>query len=61
MNAREVWQYLSTQGAELGIKRVTAIVAWVVGRWPIGLAATLIGKVIERGGKIDGTLARYLK
>lgn len=61
MNAREVWQYLSTQGAELGIKRVTAIVAWIVGRWLIGLAVTLIGKVIERGGKIDGTLAQYLK
>lgn len=61
MNAQEVWQFLSTQGAEFGIKLVTAIVAWVIGRWLISLAVRLMGKVFERGNKIDATLSQYLQ
>ncbi len=33
---------ISTQGAEFGIKLLTAIAAWVVGRWLISLAVRLI-------------------
>ncbi len=61
MNTQDIWQFISTQGAELGIKLATAIVAWVVGRWLIALATGLIGKILERGKKIDSTLAHYLK
>ncbi len=61
MNAQEIWQFLSTQGAEFGIKLVTAIVAWVVGRWLISLGVRLMGKVFERGNKIDATLSQYLQ
>lgn len=61
MNTQDIWQFISTQGAELGIKLATAIVAWVVGRWLIALARGLIGKILERGKKIDSTLAHYLK
>ena len=61
MNAQEIWQFISTQGAEFGIKLVTAIVAWVVGRWLISLAVRLMGKVFERGNKIDATLSQYLQ
>ena len=44
MNAQEIWQFISTQGAEFGIKLLTAIAAWVVGRWLISLAVRwLIG------------------
>ena len=61
MNTQDIWHFITTQGAELGIKLVTAIVAWVVGRWLIALAVGLLGKMLERGGKIDATLAHYLK
>lgn len=61
MNAQEIWQFISVQGADFGIKLVTAIVAWIVGRWLIALAVGLIGKVLARGNKIDSTLTNYLK
>ena len=61
MNAQEIWQFLSTQGAEFGIKLLTAIAAWVVGRWLISLAVRLMGKVFVRGNKIDATLSQYLQ
>ena len=61
MNAQEIWQFISTQGAEFGIKLLTAIAAWVVGRWLISLAVRLMGKVFERGNKIDATLSQYLQ
>ncbi len=61
MNTQDIWHFLTTQGADFGIKLLTAIVAWIVGRWLINLAVNLIGKGFERGGKIDATLANYLK
>ena len=61
MNAQEIWQFISTQGAEFGIKLLTAIAAWVVGRWLISLAVRLMGKVFVRGNKIDATLSQYLQ
>jgi ubiquinone biosynthesis protein Coq4 len=50
MNTQDIWHFITTQGAELGIKLATAIVAWIVGRWLIALAVGLLGKVFERGG-----------
>jgi small conductance mechanosensitive channel len=61
MNVEEVWTFLTTQGASFGLKIVGAIVAWVIGRWLIGIAVNMIGKVLVRGNKIDPTLASYLK
>ena len=61
MNTQEIWHFITTQGTDLGIKLATAIVAWVVGRWLIALATGLMGKLLARGGKIDATLANYLK
>ncbi|MCA0324783.1 MAG: mechanosensitive ion channel family protein [Proteobacteria bacterium] len=61
MNTQDIWTFLTTHGVEFGIKLATAIVAWIIGRWLIGLAVMLMGKVFERGGKIDSTLAHYLK
>lgn len=60
MNTQDIWQFITTQGVDFGIKLVTAIVAWIIGRWLIGLAVRLMGKMLERGGKIDATLANYL-
>ena len=61
MNTQDIWNFITTQGVDFGIKLLTAIVAWIIGRWLINLAVGLIGKAFERGGKIDATLANYLK
>jgi small conductance mechanosensitive channel len=61
MNTEAVWTFLSTQGADFGLKILGAIAAWVVGRWLIGMAVGLIGKAMERGKRIDATLVQYLK
>ncbi len=60
MNIEVIWQFLTTQGADFGLKVVGAIAAWIVGRWLIGLALRLMGKAFQRGGKIDPTLSNYL-
>ena len=61
MNMEAVWEFLMTQGADFGLKVLGAIVAWVIGRWLIGIAVRLIGAGMEKGRKIDETLIRYLK
>lgn len=61
MNGQEIMHFLSTQGAEFGIKLLSAIAAWVVGRWLISLAVKLMAKIFERGNKIDATLSNYLQ
>ena len=61
MNMESIWIFLSTQGVDFGLKILGAIAAWIVGRWLIGIAVNLIGKALQRGNKIDATLASYLK
>ena len=38
MNTQDILHFITTQGAEFGLKLLTAIVAWIVGRWLINLA-----------------------
>lgn len=61
MNTEVIWHFLSTQGAEFGLKVLGAIAAWVIGRWLIGLTVQLLGKVLAGGSRVDATLAEYLK
>ena len=61
MNTQDIWHFITTQGADFGIKLITAIAAWIIGRWLINLAVGLMGKLIARGGKIDATLSKYLQ
>ena len=61
MNVEALWTFLSTQGADFGLKILGAIAAWIIGRWLISIAVNLIGKALQRGQKIDATLASYLK
>ncbi|MBV8617437.1 MAG: mechanosensitive ion channel family protein [Curvibacter sp.] len=61
MNTEVIWNFLSTQGADFGLKLVGAIAAWIVGRWLISLSVRLMGSVLARGQKIDATLTEYLK
>lgn len=61
MNTEVIWNFIVTEGADFGLKVLGAIAAWIIGRWLIGIAVRLIGVTMERGGKIDMTLIRYLK
>ncbi len=60
MNSQDIWTFLSTQGADFGLKLLGALAAWVIGRWLIGFALRLMGTALRRGGKVDQTLANYL-
>jgi small conductance mechanosensitive channel len=60
MNTELIWNFLSTQGADFGLKLMGALAAWIIGRWLIGMALRLLGAGLQRGGKVDQTLANYL-
>jgi len=60
MNTEAVWTFLSTQGADFGLKVLGAIVAWIVGRWLIGFALRFVRVAFERGRRIDPTLSNYI-
>lgn len=61
MNIEAIIEFLSTEGANFGLKILGAIAAWIVGRWLIGLALRALGLALERGKKVDATLANYLR
>lgn len=48
-----------TTATDVGIKVLAAIVFWVVGRWLIGTAVSLIRRALEKQ-KMDPTVLRYL-
>jgi small conductance mechanosensitive channel len=60
MNTEVIWNFLSTQGAAFGLKLLGALAAWIIGRWLIGMALRLFGVALQKGGKVDQTLANYL-
>jgi small conductance mechanosensitive channel len=55
-----IWTFLSTQGMDFGLKALGAIVAWIVGRWVIGMLKRLTSTALNRGRRIDPTLAVYM-
>ena len=61
MNKEAIVDFVSTQGADFALKLLGALVAWVVGRWIIGLVIKAFGAAMAAGRKIDATLANYLK
>lgn len=60
MNTEAIWTFLTTQGADFGLKVIGAIVAWIIGRWLIGLAQKFIASALTRGKRVDPTLSNYL-
>jgi small conductance mechanosensitive channel len=60
MNTEVIWNFLTTEGADFGLKLLGALAAWIIGRWLIGMALRLLGAGLQRGGKVDQTLANYL-
>jgi small conductance mechanosensitive channel len=55
-----IWAFLATQGIDFGIRVIGAIAAWIVGRWLISLATRLMERFMERAGRLDVTVAKYL-
>ncbi len=60
MNSEIIWNFLTTQGADFGLKILAALAVWIIGRWLISMATRLIGAGLQKGGKIDQTLAHYM-
>jgi small conductance mechanosensitive channel len=59
MDMNQIMQTVTTIGVALGMKVLGAIVAWVVGRYLIGLAVRLVSASLERQ-QVDPTVLRYL-
>jgi small conductance mechanosensitive channel len=60
MNTEAIWTFLSTQGADFGLKLLGALAAWIIGRWLISMVLRMLTAGFQRGGKVDPTLANYL-
>jgi small conductance mechanosensitive channel len=60
LNTEQIMAWLTTKGADFGLKVLAAIAVWIIGRWIIGMVLKLIEKAINKTGKIEPTLARYL-
>jgi small conductance mechanosensitive channel len=60
MDTDVVWTFLSTQGIDFGLKALGAVVAWFVGRWVIRILKRLTTAGMQRGHRIDPTLAVYI-
>ena len=60
MNTEVIWNFLTTQGADFGLKLIGALAAWIIGRWLISVALRLLSGGLQKGGKVDQTLANYL-
>lgn len=52
-------EIIMTTATDVGLKVLAAIVFWVVGRWLIGRAVTLVRHSLERQ-KVDPTVLRYV-
>ena len=61
MNIEAIINFLSTQGADFGLKMLGALAAWIVGRWLIGLALRAFSAAMVAGKKVDATLSNYLR
>jgi small conductance mechanosensitive channel len=60
MNIENVTTYLTSNGGDLLIKIAGAIAFWIIGRWVIKIIMKFVARALERGGKIDATLSKYL-
>jgi small conductance mechanosensitive channel len=60
LDFNSAWEFLTTQGVDIGLKVAGAVVAWMIGRWLIGLASRLIQRGLNRSGRLDVTLSTYI-
>lgn len=60
MNMDNIINFISTRGVDIAINLIAAVLIWVIGRWVIKKVTGLVGSSIERAGKLDATLTRYI-
>ena len=60
LNTAQIMDWLATKGADFGLKVLAAIATWIIGRWIISAVLKLVERAINRTGRIEPTLARYL-
>lgn len=60
MNFAVIMEFLSTRGIDIAINLVATILIWVVGRWVINKIMNILSMTLNRSGKLDKTLARYV-
>ena len=51
MNTEVIWNFLTTQGADFGLKLLGALAAWIIGRWLISMALRLLGAGLQRAAR----------
>ena len=61
MDVDAIITFVTTQGADFGLKILGALAAWIVGRWLISLVLRGVGVALERGKQVDATLINYLR
>jgi small conductance mechanosensitive channel len=62
MNQQDISRYqdlLLTTATDLGLKVLAAIAFWVIGRWLIGVAVSMVRAALEKQ-KVDPTVLRYV-
>lgn len=60
MNLDTIMEFLSTRGVEIALDLVATILIWVIGRWAINKIMALLSITLDKSGKLDKTLARYV-
>jgi small conductance mechanosensitive channel len=59
MNLGKTWQLIVDNGIYFGMKVLSAIAIWIIGRWLIGFAVKLTTAALARQ-QVDATLLRYV-
>ena len=59
IDLNRIQEILVTAATDIGLKILAAIAFWVVGRWLIGIALSVIRKALETQ-KLDPTILRYV-
>jgi small conductance mechanosensitive channel len=59
MNLDHVIEVIQTRGTDLAIRTIAAFALYIVGRWLIGVAVTLVQKALQRQ-KVDPTVLRFM-
>jgi small conductance mechanosensitive channel len=55
----EVWTMIQTSGIDLGIRVITAIVIFFIGKWVVALVVSGLKKAMQKGD-VDTTLRRFV-
>ncbi|MFO0567677.1 MAG: mechanosensitive ion channel family protein [Polyangiaceae bacterium] len=59
MNGAQLTETITTRGVDIGMKLLGAVLGYMVGRWLISLAVTLLKRALT-ARNVDATLQRYL-